>query len=189
LFKIKIFHILESGIWNTENPMLQSFDVLLSLKLAVSTDRYIQSELANQLDVSPSQVNRGIKSCMRSGLIDEFSRNVVRPALEEFVIHGVKYAFPGELGSVTRGMPTAHSAPPFATKMGPSTTVYVWPLATGEARGESVKPIYKTAPFAANKDHKLYEALALLDAIRIGRAREKNLATKAIATLIRKSDG
>jgi len=168
--------------------MLQPFDVLLALKLAVSPQKHTQAELANQLDVSASQVNRGIKSCMKSGFIDEFNRSVITPALEEFLIHGVKYAFPGELGSVERGMPTAHSALPLATKMGPSNVVYVWPDAAGRERGESVKPLYKTVPFAASNDVKLYEALALVDAIRIGRAREKNLATKAISTLLRNTN-
>lgn len=165
--------------------MLQPFDILLALKLAVSPQKHTQAALASQLDVSASQVNRGIKSCIRSGLLDEFSRSVNTPAIEEFLVHGVRYAFPGELGSVTRGMPTAHSALPVATKMGPSNVIYVWPLASGEERGESVKPLYKTAPFAASKDAKLYEALALVDAIRIGRAREKNLASKAISKLLR----
>ena len=169
--------------------MLQPFDVLLALKLVVRTGYDTQAELANQLDVSASQVNRGLHSCIKSGLIDEFSRSVIKPALEEFLIHGAKYVFPGELGPIARGMPTAHSALPFATKMGPTNTVYIWPSAMGDARGESVRPIYKTVPFAASQDSRLYEALALLDAIRIGRARERNLATTAISTLIRNSNG
>lgn len=168
--------------------MLQPFDLLLALKLAVSSTRFTQAELANWLDVSASQVNRGLKNCVKSGLVDEHSRFVIRPALEEFLIHGAKYAFPGELGPVTRGMPTAHSAQALVTKMGPSSTVYVWPVASGETRGESVKPFYKTVPYAASRDSKLYEAAALLDAIRIGRARERNLAAVAISDLIRNVD-
>jgi len=37
-------------------------------------------------------------------------------------------------------------------------------------------PLYPSVPEAANKDEKLYELLALADALRVGRAREKELA-------------
>jgi hypothetical protein len=43
-------------------------------------------------------------------------------------------------------------------------------------RGESVSPIYKTAPFAAERDPKLYELLVLVDGIRIGRPRVRAVA-------------
>lgn len=169
--------------------MLQPLDVMLAIKLAVNKKSFTQAELALELDVSASQVNRALKRCENSGLIEKEKRQVIRPALIEFLVHGIKYAFPGEVGPVKRGMPTAHSALPIATKMGPTNVNYVWPVPTGELRGESVKPLYKTAPFAANLDSRLYETLALIDAIRIGRASEKNLAKKAIQTIIGKKYG
>lgn len=169
--------------------MLQPLDVMLALKMAVNKKTFTQAELALSLDVSVSQINRALKRCQYSGLIDKEKRSVIRPALVEFLVHGVKYAFPGEIGPVKRGMPTAHSALALAEKMGPTNVNYVWPVPTGDLRGESVKPLYKTAPYAANLDAGLYEALALLDAIRIGRAREKSLATTAIKTSIGKPHG
>ena len=39
-------------------------------------------------------------------------------------------------------------------------------------------PIYKSAPKAALKDKALYQMLALVDAIRSGKARERNIALK-----------
>jgi hypothetical protein len=56
----------------------------------------------------------------------------------------------------------------------------VWPDANGDVRGESFAPLYKSVPVAARKDPKLYELLALVDAIRGGRARERELAKKLI---------
>jgi hypothetical protein len=47
-------------------------------------------------------------------------------------------------------------------------------------RGESFSPLYKSAPSAAKKDSKLYQLLALVDAIRGGRARERDIAKKEL---------
>ncbi len=47
-------------------------------------------------------------------------------------------------------------------------------------RGYAFAPLYRTVPEAALRDPALYELLALVDAIRDGRARERNLAQKAL---------
>ena len=47
-------------------------------------------------------------------------------------------------------------------------------------KGYEFSPIYKSVPKAATVDLKLYELLALVDAIRDGRARERNLAVSEI---------
>jgi len=164
--------------------MLQPLDLMVAIKLAVNDKHFTQAELAHSLDVSASQVNRALKRCQTSGLVDQERRRAVKPALLEFLIHGAKYVFPGEIGAIKRGMPTAHSALPLATKMAPSRADYVWPVPWGDVRGESVIPLYRSAPFAANKDVRLYEVLALFDAIRIGRVRERNHAITALKTLI-----
>ena len=43
-------------------------------------------------------------------------------------------------------------------------------------RGESFEPLYPSAVIASKKDDQLYAGLALIDAIRGGRARERKLA-------------
>ena len=43
-------------------------------------------------------------------------------------------------------------------------------------RGAAVEPLYRSVPQAARLDSALYELLALVDAIRIGRARARKLA-------------
>jgi hypothetical protein len=43
-------------------------------------------------------------------------------------------------------------------------------------RGHSIIPLYPSVPEAALKDEKLHELLALTDALRVGRAREKEIA-------------
>jgi hypothetical protein len=105
-------------------------------------------------------------------------------ALLEFLIHGVKYAFAASRGPVQRGMPTAHSAAPLRDLLTETGLPLVWADATGEIRGETLSPIYKTAPEAAKLDSQLYQALALLDAIRFGRARERTLAAEHLTELL-----
>jgi hypothetical protein len=38
-------------------------------------------------------------------------------ALEEFLVHGLKYAFPAEHGEVTRGIPTSYAAEPLESEV------------------------------------------------------------------------
>jgi len=58
----------------------------------------------------------------------------------------------------------------------------VWPWRDGNTRGVGLEPLYKNAPHAALRDPALYELLALLDAIRDGRARERDLVRRLKAT-------
>jgi hypothetical protein len=57
---------------------------------------------------------------------------------------------------------------------------YVWPYPEGKSRGQSIRPLYPTVPKAVGSDPKLHELLALVDAIRIGKARERNIAAEEI---------
>jgi hypothetical protein len=69
-------------------------------------------------------------------------------------------------------MATAHSAAPLNDAIH-SSEHYVWPTGKGNLRGHSIVPLYPSAIEAAQNDRKLYELLALVDALRVGRAREK----------------
>jgi hypothetical protein len=62
----------------------------------------------------------------------------------------------------------------------------VWPDSSGELRGESLVPIYKTAPQAARSDPGLYELLVIADALRAGRARERQAAAKELKKKLQK---
>jgi hypothetical protein len=47
-------------------------------------------------------------------------------------------------------------------------------------RGYSLSPIYASVPKIARRDAKMHEWLALIDALRIGQARERRLAQDII---------
>jgi hypothetical protein len=113
--------------------------------------------------------------------------NPVRPHshnLAEFALHGAKYAFPGVRLPTTVGVPTSHSAPAFAGVFAPGSMDFVWPHPNGSVRGIGVEPLHSAVPYAAMQDAKLYEMLALFDALRVGKARERGMALKRLLALI-----
>jgi hypothetical protein len=88
----------------------------------------------------------------------------------EFLVHGLRYAFPPEWSGITRGVPTSYAAPPLSAQFAEGDLPPVWPHSEGTARGEGLAPLYKSVPKAALRDQHLYEWLALVDAIRAGPA-------------------
>ena len=166
--------------------VLKPQDLLVLLKIvAKQGEAWSYSGLAHELFMSPSEVHSGLKRAQKAGLavsqgVDSQPRPITR-ALEEFVIHGAKYVYIAEKGPVTRGVATAWSAPMIASELlNASELMLVWPHPEGKSRGESLSPLYKSAPDAARNDGILYELLALIDVLRVGRAREKKIATEQL---------
>lgn len=160
--------------------MLRPQDILLVLKLVSSSEKLTFSELGQELAISPSQAFSAHRRAHKSGLID--ADGMVRNrALAEVLVYGVKYFLPADKSGMARGVPTAYAAEPLRSQVTDSgEPPPVWPSSSGTVRGIAYSPIYKSAPVAAMADPALYEWLALVDAIRIGRARESNLARELI---------
>jgi hypothetical protein len=161
---------------------LKPQDIVILLKLVSLGDRpWSYNVLAVELAMSPSEVHSGVKRAAAARLLDP-QRNVpILRALQEFLVHGVKYAFPPDRGPLTRGLPTAYAAPPLNTLIVlPDEPPPVWPDPEGKVRGYAFSPLYPSVPKAAALDPVLYELLALVDAIRDGRARERELAIKEL---------
>ncbi len=177
-------------------------DVVVVLKLvAGGPQKWTYAKLGEELFLSPSQVFRSVFRAGAAHLLDAFSLPPPpgsgktrahralhsRPSLgnlKEFLVHGVKYAFPVQRGGLTRGVPTADAAPPLSQHFGKSLAPPVWPYAEGSVRGIEFSPLYKNVPAAAMSDPKLYELLALVDAIREGRAREREIAIRELTIRI-----
>ncbi len=107
--------------------------------------------------------------------------------LLEFLVHGVKYAFPAVRGPSTRGHPTAHAAPALRSKIvGGDGLPPVWPDPEGTVRGESFSPLYSSPSVlrAIVADPEMYEAAALVDAIRGGSARERQVAAERLERVV-----
>lgn len=157
--------------------MLKPQDVLVALRLATApTEDRTFPKLAAALNMSASEVHAAVKRAVASGLVDASTRTVRKAALLEFLVHGLRYVFPPEWKGVTRGVPTSYAAPPLRDRFSVGELPPVWPHAEGKSRGEALVPLYKSAPDAALRDPELYEWLALVDALRAGRARERKMA-------------
>lgn len=162
--------------------ILKPQDIVILLKLTTLGNRtWSYSALALELGMSPSEVHSGIRRAAAARLFDT-QRNVpAMRSLQEFLVHGVKYAYPPDRGQLTRGMPTSYAAPPLNSLIVQSAEPPpVWPAPDGTVRGYEFSPLYRSVPGAALRDQGLYELLALVDAIRDGRARERVLAVKLL---------
>lgn len=157
-------------------------DVLVLLKLCLWSDReWRHIDLANDLGLSQTEVSFALSRCRASGFLDEGRKRANRSALLEFLAHGLKYVYPVQPGALCRGMPTAHSAPPLSKRIvSDAHDQFVWPHGEGRMRGQAIEPLYESVPFAAGKDPRLHELLALVDALRVGRAREKSIASQEL---------
>ncbi|WP_294052795.1 hypothetical protein [Thiolapillus sp.] len=162
--------------------VLKPQDVLVVLKLvALGRKRWSYAWLAVQLGMSPSQLHSAVKRALVARLAvrkgDEIVANIRN--LEEFLVHGLKYVFVPEEGEMTRGIPTGHAAPPLkAHFLSDGEPPPVWPDPEGDIRGTAFSPLYRLAPRAARSDPDLYELLVLVDAIRGGRVREREIAVQ-----------
>src|SRR5579859_519236 len=91
---------------------LKGQDVAVVLKLCASRQRLKYAQLAAELSMSASEVHAAVKRAQGSRLLlgGEFNERPNRGAVEEFLIHGLKYAFPAEHGGATRGVLTSYAA-------------------------------------------------------------------------------
>jgi len=162
--------------------VLKPQDIVILLKLVTLGNRpWSYSALALELGMSPSEVHSGIRRAAAARLFDSLRNVPVLRSLQEFLVHGVKYAYPPDRGQLTRGIPTSYAAPPLNTLIVPSDEPPpVWADPDGTVRGYDFTPLYRSVPNAAVRDQNLYELLALVDAIRDGRVRERELAVKLL---------
>jgi hypothetical protein len=188
---------------------LKPQDFLVALKLvALGETHWTYARLAHELGLSASEahaaVQRGLAASLlvdagiaRSGAAAANRSKVAairtnldsaavvnRRNLAEFALHGAKYAFAPERLPVGPGVPTSFAAPAFAGVFAEGHEAVVWPDAHGAVRGEGLLPLHPCVPGAAQRDAALYELLALFDALRSGRARERNIASTRLQKLI-----
>ena len=91
---------------------------------------------------------------------------------------------------MTRGIPTSYAAEPLKSEIAVSNELPpVWPWHDGNTRGMGLEPLYKNVPHAALRDPALYQLLALVDAIRDGRARERSLAERELVRRLKSIHG
>lgn len=139
--------------------------VLLKLQAQPGPARVRQ--LADGLGFDLAGTHRAVNRLQAAGLYVPGPRGVPLIAAEEFLISAVKYFFPAVRGRETRGVPTSWAATPLKEHLEPETGLPpVWPDPDGPAWGLALDPLHPIAPVATERDERLRQRLALLDAIR-----------------------
>lgn len=155
---------------------MRPHDVVVLMKIASKNHHpWMMKDLAQELGISASEVSESLNRSAFAGLISGDKKSIMKMALLEFLEFGFKHVYPQQPGALVRGIPTAYSALPLSNQI-QSQEAVVWPYAEGTARGQAIEPLHPNVPKACLQDSALYELLALIDALRIGRVREKKLA-------------
>lgn len=151
-------------------------DIVILLKIiSLGEKKWQLKDLARTLYISPSEISESLNRSKSANLVDYNKAKVNRQNLFEFIEYGLKYVFPQYPGTLTNGVPTAHSHP-FMKKYFNSELLYVWPDSKEIYRGQSIEPLYRKQVDAIREDETLYKLLALIDVIRAGKTREINVA-------------
>jgi hypothetical protein len=157
-------------------PAMKPQDIVVLLKLIIEENQaWTQISLAKGLMMSQSEISESLARSAYARLLFDKARNVARQPLMDFLQYGIAIVFPMQPGSVVRGVPTAHSASPLKNLI-ESAEQYVWPYAKGGQRGHAIQPLYGSFLPIIEQDVELYELLALTDALRVGKVRERNFA-------------
>lgn len=161
---------------------LKPQDVVVLVAVALSGHAEKSNrDLASDLFMSTSEISGAITRLRSARLLYSDKKKPMKRFMEEFLICGVKYAYPPERGGQTRGLPTSYAALPLSRLLvQPQSDPPVWPDPEGPVRGYSFAPLYRTVPKAAVRDAELYEMLALIDALRDGRPRETEIAVQEL---------
>jgi hypothetical protein len=156
-------------------------DIVVALKLALDAHHSSYAGMGKALGMSASEVHAAVRRLVEARLVDPETKKVRLVALRNFLVHGLPYAFPATPKEITRGMPTAWASPAMVGKISSSEQLPpIWPDPEGRVQGASVQPLYPSVPGAARRDPRLYDLLALADALRFGRARERDFAEKEL---------
>ena len=164
--------------------MLLPQDITIAVKLLTIQGKWTFATLGKSLALSPSQVHSGYKRLICSELVTEDLKLPIKRNLIEFLIHGARYMFPPEWGGEATGLPTTHSSP-IMSKLIKGSGNIIWPYkGRGMKKGRALAPIYKNIPEVALYDENFYAVFSLLDSLRAGGAREREVAQKALSSLI-----
>lgn len=159
--------------------MLKPQDILVALKL-VTAESWTYTTLSATLGLSLGECHHCIKRLASCHLYDGRSRAIHTPEFTEFLLHGVRYAFPAERRGMATGLPTAWGRAPLRDEQTADDDIPVWPSPEGTVRGWELTPLYPSVPFAASQDERLYELLALVDGLREGDEGQRVIAGKLL---------
>lgn len=139
---------------------------------------WTQIEVASGLGVSQSSVHRAMRQLERSELLTKDPR-----PFRDLVVHAIRHVYPPSLGARARGLPTAWAHPVVAAHLQVSEAL-VWPYDEGGEVGPSLVPLHPCVPGAAERAPAFHELMAIIDVFRVGRVRDREVATERLEALL-----
>ena len=171
--------------------VLKPQDLAVALKLiTLYGRRFTYSELADWMMLSRYEAHAATQRLVLAGLATDRDGLIQSrdSAIADFVLHGMRYAFPPVYTGDTRGIPTSYLALSMMGEVSITDVqlnthhhVVVWPEDAPQLvprgmshehfpprcwRGQGMLPLYPTLPFVAPGDYDLYPLVALVDALR-----------------------
>ena len=155
-------------------------DVLVACQLAILGNKtQTHAWLSETLHLSSSTVFASLKSLKLAKLVTASGAGpkVVGQKLLEFLVYGVPTIYYPQKTEVVRGVATAVFSPHFRERFTTDKDLpVVWPYSKGKETGEGLVPLYPSIPIACSKSLDLYQLMATIEILRIGKAREKDAA-------------
>ncbi len=171
--------------------MLGSSDIYVLAGTVANADKNpTLRELARELHVDHTLVHRALKRAEDAGLYRSTSKQVNRANFEELLAHAARFIAPAAPGELTRGTPAAWAAEPIARRVRQQSDEPppVWPDVDGAVRGQALRPLHPAAVQASRESPALSSLLAIIDSLRAGDARVRQVAAEELHTaLSRKS--
>ena len=171
---------------------LKPQDVLVACRLVLPGGAEMtQKQLAAALCLSPSTVFAALQNLRRARLVagQSTTATAARARFFDFLVHGVPVVFLPVKTEVVRGIATGIYSPAFRNRFaGDHDVLTVWPYPRGRDTGEGLVPLYPSVPLACSRDPALYQLVAAIDVLRVGRAREKEAARCYVEQVVKGDD-
>jgi len=167
--------------------MVKDSDIYVLSGLLAHDGDWSYRSLAERLGVPHPVVQRALERAKGADLYSADRREVHLPHFEEFALHALRFVAPARLGALTPGAPAAWAAEPMASAIRSSgdEPPPVWPYVHGRVRGQAVEPLHSAASEAVESWPELGEVLALLDSLRAGDARVRQVAGDLLSKMLR----
>lgn len=171
--------------------MVKGPDIYVLSGLLTHDGEWSYRFLADRLRVPHPVVQRALSRAQEADLYSAERRAVHVPHFEEFAVHALRFVAPAQLGALLPGVPAAWAAQPMASAIRSygEEPPPVWPSARGGVRGQAVEPLHPAAPEASEGWPELGEILALLDSLRAGDSRVRQVAEDLLISLLRERAG
>jgi len=169
---------------------LKPLDVFVACRLALpGGGEMTQKQVAYALSLAKSTTFVALQSLRRARLVacPGTTAAAARTRLCAFLVHGVPVVFAPVKTAVVRGLPTGIFSPHFRERFaGAKDIPLVWPYPRGRETGEGLVPLYPSLPLACSRDPALYQMMAAIDVLRVGRVREREAAVAYIEDVLGK---